>query len=80
MIFHPRQPLTGDLKMHFRFGARIFTAASNLRSKWTPVFTLLARIWDIGQSLQSLLTKYFVARLEGESGKGMHRNLQANGK
>ena len=63
---HPRQPLTGDLKMHFRFGARIFTAASNLRSKWTPVFTLLARIWDIGQSL---LIKFFVARLEGESGK-----------
>ena len=30
---HPRQPLTGDLKMYFRFGARIFTAASNLSSK-----------------------------------------------
>ena len=62
--------------MHFRFGERIFTAASNLRSKWTPVFTLLVRIWDIGQSL---LIKRFVARLEGESGKGIHRNLQANG-
>ena len=24
---HPRQPLTGDLKMHFRFDARIFKAA-----------------------------------------------------
>ena len=41
---HPRQPLTGDLKMHFRFGARIFNAASNLTSKWTPVFLLLAGI------------------------------------
>ena len=74
---HPRQPLTGDLKMHFRFGARIFTAASNLTSKWTPVFPLLARIWDIRQSL---LIKFFVVRLQGESGKGIHRNLQANGK
>ena len=27
---HPRQPLTGDLKMHFRFGARIFTAARSV--------------------------------------------------
>ena len=42
-----------------------------------PVFTLLALIWDIGQSL---LIKFFVARLEGEPGKGIHGNLQANGK
>ena len=39
------------------------------------MFTLLARIWDIGQSL---LMKLFVARLEGESGKGIHRNLQTD--
>ena len=40
--FTPRQPLTGDLKMHFRFGARIFNTASNLTSKWTacvPTFS-----------------------------------------
>ena len=74
---HPRQPLMDDLKMHFRFGARIFTAASNLRSKWTPVSPLLARIWD---TRQSLLINFFVARLEGECGKGIHRNLKANSK
>ena len=41
------------------------------------MFTLLARIWDIGQSL---LIKFCVARQEGESGKEIHRNLQADGK
>ena len=49
--YHLWQPFTGVLKMHFRFGLRIFKAASNLRSKWSPMFPLLARIWDIRLSL-----------------------------
>ena len=75
-VQHPRQPLMGrfenafpvwreNLHRSFEFGVEVDR----------PVFPLLARIQDIQQSL---LTKFFVARLEGESGKGIHRNLQKN--
>ena len=77
VLTHPRQPLTGDLKMHFRFGARIFTAASNLTPKWTtrvPTFCT-----NLGYTTV-IVDEISVAMLEGESGKGIHRNLQANGK
>ena len=77
MLYHPRQPLMGDLKMHFRFGARVFTAASNLGLKWTPCVPTFGA--NSGYTT-AIVDKFFVARLEGESGKGIHRNLQNNGK
>ena len=69
----PRQPLTGDLKMLFRFGARIFNTASNLTSKWTPVFLLLAGILVI-------IDKFLWLEWGNKSGKGIHKNLQAKSK
>ena len=70
---HPRQPLTGDLKMHFRFGVRMFYAASNLTSKWTPCSYFR-------REFRLLLTNFFVVGMEKQSGKGIHKNLQTNSK